>query len=67
MTDEPYLSMEAILERTAELRLKERLSYSQIGRAFGISKWDARNLVKLSTCYLRGFAAGFKAARELAR
>ena len=55
------------IEEAARLHLMERKSYSQIGAIMGMTKWQARDLVKAADCYLRGFAEGFKAAGSLKR
>lgn len=50
------------MEQAAKLRLEGSKSYSQIGAAMGITKWQARDLVKRSLLFLDGYGAGFKAA-----
>jgi len=55
----------ARIEEALHLRLDGKLSYAQIGRAMGVSKWDARRLCDVGRSYLQGYAAGFRAAKEL--
>lgn len=59
----PFPSPEA--EQALKLRLLESKSYADIGRALGLTKWQARDLVKAASAFLDGYGAGFRAAREL--